>query len=157
MSKELTINQEYLKETLTLKKRLESSFLELGRRLMKIRDEQLWNGSYDTFVEFLHEARLSEGTASKLIAVHQTFVLDYKMKSDNLAVIGWSTLYNISKGVDNKKEAEEFVGKALLLRRTDIDEELREKRTGCKEHQWGEKIILRKCIKCSKIIKDYHD
>lgn len=151
----LTVNQSYLKETLLLKKRLESSFLSLGERLMRIRDERLWEGSYENFVEFLHEARLSEGTASRLISVHQRFILDFKMKHERIASIGWSTLYEIGKEVSTKKEAEEFIEKALVLRRGDVQDDLREKKTGCRNHSWGEKIILRRCETCGKTVKDY--
>jgi hypothetical protein len=149
-------NTELLSETIQLKKNLEKNFFELGARLQKIRDEQLYRGVYYSFKDFLDEMKLTESFASRLITVHKRFIGEFQMNPDDLASIGWSSLYQIAKHTKDREEATELVGMANLVRREDLEDELRERRSGCQNHQFTEEVlILKKCKNCGKMIREY--
>ncbi len=127
---ELTNKQahEFCLNTLKLKKTLESGFLSLGEKLKKIRDERLWESNWESFELYLEDARITPATASRLITVYETFVLDYGMKEESLGSIGWSVLYEISLKSETKSEAKEFVEKAMVMKRDDLMHELKSKK-----------------------------
>ena len=129
----------------------------MGKRLKKIREDRLYEGSYETFAEFLKEMDISEGTASKIIAVQSFYGDKHNINRKKLAEAGWSKLYSLLKLTDeddSSKKVEAIVEKGITLWRSDIEDEIREHVTGCVNHQWGERIVLRKCIHCSKKIRD---
>jgi hypothetical protein len=147
----------YLKETIKLVRTLENGFLKLGERLGKIRDKRMWEESgYETFELYLEEAKITPATASRLITVYNTFVIGYEMDEEKLSGIGWSVLYLLAKDVKNKKDAEEFVEKAMIMKRSDIEEELRDRRVVCSKHDW-EELYIRFCKKCNKKEKIYEE
>jgi len=141
-------NKNYLKETITIAKRIESAFLELAARLKNIRDNRLYEGEYQNFAEFLWEIKIAEGTASKLIKVYETFVVKFKMKSDKLSAVGWSSLYQIANNIETKEEAEEWVDKAVLLTRDHLVENLKEKTKGVNKCNHEEFYVLKICKGC---------
>ena len=144
----------FLNDTLKLRDNLEFGFLELGARLKKIRDERLFEGHYDSFREFLEEARLTESFASRLITIHIRFIEGFHMKREDLAHVGWSSLYQIAKHTEDEKEAKELVEMARTVRRSDLEDEIRERKTGCVDHELGEEtLILRRCVKCGKWVR----
>lgn len=158
MNKEIT-NTNYCEETRKLKGALETGFIKLGERLKKIRDERLYEGRWNNFEEFVADMQMSEATASRLITVYSKFILEYGMDSDEIGSIGWSTLYVLAKSVDNKKEAKEFVEKALVCKRSDLEEELREKKAKANsrecEHDYFE-VHFKQCKKCGVRVKIYN-
>jgi len=91
------IVKKYIEETLLLKKRIESYFLELGERLRKIRDEQLYIGRYESFDEFLIDMDISKSTASQIISVFSFYSEKHKISSSKLAQVGYSKLYSLMK------------------------------------------------------------
>lgn len=134
MTKEIEkTNHAFCKETLHLKQHLEGTFIELGKRLMDIRDNQLYTPFWSSFDEFLMEMKLSKGTASKLISIYQVFVLQYKIKPARLAAAGWSSLSEVLKVVKTKADAEKWVDTAGELHLRDLRDEVREKVTGVTE------------------------
>jgi hypothetical protein len=140
----------YCRDTLEIAKSIEESFLVLGERLHRIKTEQLYRGSWESFAEFLTEAKLNEGTASKLITVYRTFVERYNIDRERLISAGSSSLYEVASLIGSKEDAEAYVEKAVTLRREDLREEIREAKAGAHEHQW-EKIIMRRCGTCNKL------
>ena len=153
MTHQLT-NTEYIKVTVQLKRDLEKNFFVLGERLKKIRDDELYVGVYDSFREFLEDMRMTESFASRLIKVYSTFIERFKMKPETIATVGWSALYQIAKHTENKKEATDLVELARNVRRVDLEDELRERKTGCINHIFnGDKIVLKRCITCGKWVK----
>ena len=143
----------YCDETLQLIHGIEKSFLELGKRMMKIRDEQLWEGRFTSFAEFLEEAGMTEGTASKLIKVYQRFILEYNINPDTLAKISWTKLYTLLPLIKDKAEAQEKIENLGLMSRQDVENEIRDiKHPDC-HHEW---VSLEKCVNCHKTRKDYH-
>lgn len=129
----------FIKKTLELRDHIEGAFLELGERLMKIRNEKMWAGEYESFGEFLEEMRISEATASKMIAVYSTFVVAHNIPIEQLAKAGWSNLYATLPLLEQKKyTADELVERAITWRRADIQSEVREKQAGEHRHDWEE-------------------
>jgi len=150
--------QDFLQQTLILKRSLERDFLELGARLKRIRDERLYEGTYDSFREFLDDAKLTESFASRLITIHSRFIEQFHMKQDELSDIGWSSLYQIASYTEDEEEAIELVGLAKRVRRVDLEDEIRERKTKCSEHEFGEeRIVLKKCIHCGKTVRVYEE
>lgn len=153
-----TTPHNFLQETLNLKRSLERDFLELGARLKRIRDDRLYEGVYDNFKEFLEEAKLTESFASRLITIHSRFIEGFHMKHEELSDVGWSSLYQIASYTQDEDEAKELVGMARQIRRVDLEDEIRERRTQCQSHEFsGETIILKKCIKCGKTVRVYEE
>jgi hypothetical protein len=149
----------YCEETLSLKRDIEVSFLDLGERLQRIRDDQLYFPSWDTFEDFMMEMKMSAGTASKLINIYQRFVLEYKISTKAIAKAGgWSIVAECLSIVKSKEEAVEWIEKASLMTQTDIRREIKEAKTGipmseCK-HDW---VSLRFCKCCGLRERTYED
>lgn len=144
-------NHEFLEGTKDLKNDIEKRFLLLGKRLKKIRDEQLYVPEYEKFYEWLEgEMKMSESTASRLITVYTVFIEKYEMDMEVVSQIGWSDAYALSKSVKTKEEAEEWLEKGALLTSSDLRKELVEFRRGkpC-DHTW-EKIPYEQCTGCGE-------
>ena len=145
------ISNSYLETTKKLKDKLEEAYWELGKRLCKIRDEELWAGIYDNFELFLDEMKMSASTASKLITVYKTFVVEYQIEESKLIQAGdWNNVYEVAKMITTKAEAEDWLHKATVLSRKDLRDEIVEKRTGvsqakCDHSDYYELRICRKC------------
>jgi len=134
---EITNNQ-FVRSTIELVKAIETRFLELGARLYKIREERLWEGSYDTFNDFLEEINLSKGNASILSSVHENYVLDGHVEIENLAGIPYSRLYEAIPLIEKEGVTSALV-KATTLTRAEIKDEVREQKLGEEhQHQVGE-------------------
>ncbi|MDL5400733.1 hypothetical protein QSI00_24520, partial [Escherichia coli] len=75
------------------------SFLLLGERLKKIRDEKLYIPSFEAFWCFAEEEiKLSESTCSRLISVYEKFILEWNIDpADVVAIGGWNEAYLIGK------------------------------------------------------------
>lgn len=150
---------EYCASTIALKKTIESGFIVLGERLARIKAEKMWESQWSSFAEYLHEMNINEGTASKLIAVHQTYVQKYGLDENLLIEAGWSNLYevrNIAGESKNKQEVEDLVRKVTTLKRDDTREMVREHKNPHCDHNWIE-IHLRQCTECAKREKIYDD
>ncbi len=147
-----TITTKFIQDTLALKKKMEGYYLELGMRLKKIRDEQLYLGQYDSFAEFLFDMDMSEGSASKIIKVYSFYSEKHEISKEKLAQVGWSKLYTLMKMTDDttsKKEVISLVEKGASLFRGDVEEEVREFEHKDCSHNWYE-IHLRACKNCGK-------
>lgn len=146
MDKEI-VPRTFLKETIQLKVETEAAFLELAARLYRIHQEEIWKSEYDSYEEFLMDARISKATSSKLESIHEVLVMTHKIPLKKLAEIGWSSLYTISRHADTKARAEELVDRATDLKRGDLEESLRlENSAGKKcDHEW---VNYKFCTKC---------
>lgn len=138
----------YCYETKKLVEQIESSFLVLAERLHKIYHQNLWQGEWDSWEEFTSDIKISRATASKLISVFDTYVLEYKMEPAELAAAGWSGLYELLPMVTDKSTAEECVTKATTLRREEIREELREHKHGRCDHSELVEVHFMQCKHC---------
>lgn len=150
----------YCEETRLKVRELEGSFLVLGERLKKIRDEKLFIGQWETFEEYLEDVKLTAPTASKLINVYQKFLVEWQFRQEKLMEAGgWSVLYPILRIATSKEEAEEWVDKACVLSRKDLEKEITEAKTGidmskCKHHDTYVLKVCRTCGHKEKVLDD---
>lgn len=158
MTQEITNRNQYLKETLLLRKRIESNFLELGERLSVIRSQRLYEGQFQTFAEFCFEVKISESTASRLIAVYQKYCVEYGMNRDKLAAVSWSSLYQLLPVATDKKAAEDAIAETKEWKREDISKFVKEKTSPelakCKH---SNSYLLRICNDCGERTRVYED
>jgi len=124
---------EYLRQTAELITSIQTRFLELGARLFKIREEKLWEGSFDSYVDFLDSARISESQASIFANIHKHYVLDGGIDMQRLAQIGYSNLHKAIPLIE-REGVEVAVVKAQTLTREEIKDEVREAEHGVHEH-----------------------
>ncbi len=149
-----TRNHNYCEQTISLKSGLEEGFFVLGERLAKIRDEELYQPSWDSFPEFLEEMKLSEATASKLINIHLQFVVKFGIDKQKLLEMGgWSDLSEILKLADSKEKTIEIIDELGPLLRADRRRALSEKKTGISMgeclHDWTT-VHFKQCKKCQE-------
>jgi len=149
---------DYCQETINLKKGLESGFIVLAERLARIKLEEMWKEQWSSFSEYLAEMRITDATASKLIAVHRLYVDKYQIDEQLLVETNWSTLYEIRElvGEKSKEEVVQIIKDYSVLKRDDAREALREAKNGECMHEWHE-IHIRQCSKCAKREKIYND
>lgn len=136
---------EFVRETIDLVKSIETRFLELGARLYKIKEEKLWEGTYDSYYEFLDAAHVNPSMATMLTKVHQFYVVEGKKQPEQLKSIGYSTLYAGIPLIE-KHGIEKTVVMASTLTRQEIIEESRDM-VKC-DH----KEVITICSKCKKRI-----
>lgn len=128
-TKQLDRQYAFCNKIIDLKNDIEKNFLALGKGLMKIRDERLYNPAWDSFAEYLGELRWTEGTASKYINIYKTLVLEYG--NSEQAVIdagGWTVANRIEKVVkklpNGKKESVRLLDLASILSPSDFEKEM---------------------------------
>ena len=127
---------EYLRETIDLTKAIETRFLELGKRLYKIREEKLWLDSYNNYTEFLDTARINPAMASMLVSVYKGYVIEGGKDEEELRGIGYSNLYE-SLPLIESDGVNKALNKAKTLPRSDIKDEVRAMRHGEHTHDIG--------------------
>lgn len=137
----------YLRETIDLVKQIETRFLELGSRLYKIQKDGLWEGEYDSFMEFVDATGVTRTAASKLTTIHKTYIVEHGVSVRKLAEVGYSKLYDAIPLL-GKGNVESVVMKAKLLSQSELHEEVREERHGECKHL--EQITI--CAGCHKRI-----
>lgn len=153
MSKTPSLN--FCESTIQLVQNIEGAFIELGKRLLRIRDERLWESNWESYEEFLSEIKISPGKASKICSVYEKFVVEFEVDQEKLANVGWSNLYSMLPAIKTKSDAKEWVDKGMVLRREDIEDEVREFKHGKCEHKEFDEITLRICRNCGKKIRVY--
>jgi len=141
----------YCVEVVELKNKIEVAFLTLGEMLYQIRTNSLFEGSWETFADYLEEIKMSESVASRLITVYSKMILEYKISPDLIAKAGgWSNAYEIVKLSKNKEETEKWLEDSSSKMAKDIKIAIREAKTGvsqetCKHY---DTYLLRICRKC---------
>ena len=122
-------NHDYCLETVQLKHSLELHFLEMGKRLMEIRDNKLYKPYWDDFIDYLMEAKIEKSRANRIINIYDKFVLQYKIEPKKLAAAGgWSVLSEVLPVVTDQESAEEWVSKASEHPQHELRAEIREAR-----------------------------
>jgi hypothetical protein len=147
-------NNEFVRQTVELVKSIETRFLELGARLYKIREERLWEGTFNSFEDFLAEIKMTKGNASILASVHKNYVLEGGIEPQQLAGIPYSNLYEAIPLIEKEGVTSAAV-KAETLTRSEIKDEVQEKKLGVHEHiigdeRWG-------VCSCGKFIKIHEE
>lgn len=120
----------------------------------------MWKNGYESFEEFLHDAKLSEATASKLINIYTKFHLEWKLTPERLVEAGgWTVVATLLPICKTRAEAEEWMDKAQLLSRVDLEKEIKEFRTGkpmatCLHDN---SYLIRVCRTCGDRIRIYEE
>lgn len=161
MKNKSVVSLNFCEETITKKQALEVGWLELCGRLKEIRDKGMWEGRWDSFEDFLHDPQmgLDKGSASKMITIHEKFVIEYKMAPERIANAGgWSKVAEILPAVKDKKSAEEWLSNAASLSKSDLRKAVKEEDgqgINCK-HKHTRKLILTVCLDCDHK-EEYHE
>lgn len=147
-------------DTIELKERAEIEFLELGRRLCEISRGRLWRGGWDSWEEYLHELRMSQGTASKLMRIYQLLVERHGFSPANIASAGgWTVVAEVLPAMKEKHEAERWMDLARRLSRTDLRRTFHEetKETNMLTCRHTDTYLLRICNECGLKMKVFED
>lgn len=151
----------FCEETMLIKLHLEVEWIHFCARLKNIRDKGLWQGRWDSFEDFLSDPvmGMDKSTASKMITIHEKFILEYKVHPNDLAKAGgWSKVAELLPVIMDKASAEEWLSNASVLSKSDLRKEVKEKKDGkgieCK-HKNHYEIVLQCCRDCGakEIIK----
>ena len=155
MNKQLTkerANLDFCRQTISLKENIERTFIELGRRLHKIREERLYEPFYDSFNLYCYELKLSQSTISKLVNIYKVFILEYGFAPSRLMKAGgWAVVAETLPVVHSKKDAEEFLENAETMTLSDMRRTVKEKKLGVDQRTCDHKddsYDLRICRKC---------
>lgn len=150
----LTESLNICEDAITKKHALEVGWLELCGILKTIRDNALYSGRWDNFEDFLQDPQmgLDKASASKMITIHEKFILEYKMTPARIANVGgWSKVAEILPAVTDKKSAEAWMDKATSLSKSDLRKEVKEERNpnavGCR-HLHKKRVVMTICEDC---------
>ena len=152
-----TDNLKYCNDALSLRESIENDFLSLGEYLYNIKEHNLFEPQWSSFVEFCFELRMSQSSINKLIQLHKTFILDYQLPKAEITRAGASNLFDVLSSINNKKDAQKWLTKATLLTRQDLRKELTEHKTGidmrnCKHKDTYHIEVCRDCGERKQII-----
>lgn len=153
---------DFCEDTITKKHLIEVGWIELCGRLKEIRDNGLYEGRWDSFEDFLQDPQmgLDKGSASKMITIHEKFIVEYKMSPARIANAGgWSKIAEILPVVKDKQSAEKWIYEASALSKSDLRKEVNQEKNpesiGCK-HKDNYKVVMCCCRECgNKEIEKY--
>ncbi len=151
-------NYDYCQEAIALKKTIETSFLSLGERLARIRDDRLFVGQWETFEIFLEDAKVSPATASKLINIYQRFYLEWGFKAQSLVDAGgWSVIATLLPVCRTKDEAQNWLQIAQIKSRSDLEKDIKEQKTGIDMStcSHGDSYSIQVCRTCGDRLRIY--
>lgn len=125
-------NHKYCKDAIALEGVGRTVFFSLAKMLHTIREQRLYEPYWDSWMSYCYEFKdLSPASISKLMAVYQRFILEYKYTPEELSEsAGWTKLYQIAPHIHSRKEAEEWLEKAKTQTRQDLAKEITEAKTG---------------------------
>ncbi len=128
-----------------------SSLMEGAKFLHEIAKDELWRGSYSSFAEYLElECQISQGFASKLIKVYQSYVVEGGLSLRKLEGVDYERLY---MAIPLKMPADDRVEQAMQLSRSDLRESLRSEKHGDCTHPKGQQEVFYRCKVCGKFHK----
>ena len=152
MSELETTNKDFCDTTLQLEQGARVVYLMLGERLNRIRENKLYEPAWSSWHEYCMEFKdLSTGSISKIIAVYKKFIVEFGYEPTELAKAGgWTKLYEISKRVKTKADAEKWLGLAELSSRKDLNDHLIEDEVGIvmSECKHTKTYVVRICEEC---------
>ena len=162
MKKDILKSIDFCEHTIAFKHFIETQWLEFAGQLKEIRDKGLYEGRWDSFEDFLSDPAMAmdKGTASKMITIHERFVLEYKVPLSKISQVGgWSKVAEILPAVKDKESAEKWLDEAASLSKADLRKQVNEERhpesIGCK-HSNTYKVVMRCCRQCgNKEIEKY--
>lgn len=142
---------EYCEDALALKKTLEESFLTLGEYLYNIKIKELYIPQWASWDIFVMELKMSQNAVNKLIQIYKTFILDYKLATQEVVTAGgWSVISELLPVIQTKEDAKDWLNKAQALTREDLRKEIKESKTGlpqssCKHKNTYTIVVCRDC------------
>lgn len=139
---------DFLQDTINLVKSIETRFLELGARLYTIKDKEMWKDNYESFQDFVIDAKINPGNASILVSIHKNYIVEGGQEQQKLAGIGYSNLY-ASIPLIERNGVDKAVIIASTLTRSEIQQEVREEKHSECPH--NESIVI--CTACKKRIQ----
>lgn len=151
----------YCDITLEMEQGARMVYLMLGERLYKIREERLYEPFWSSWIEFCTEFKdLSVGSISKIIKVYEKFILQLGYSPSELVKAGgWTKLYEISKRISNKKDAEKWLELAEVNSRKDLNDYLIEDEVGVEmsECKHTDTYVIRVCKDCGNKERIYEE
>lgn len=146
------VNASYIEETKTLRQHIEGAFLILGEKLYRIKGEEMWQGMYNSYEEFLKDIDISPGNASKLRQIYERLVLEQGFTPPELAGVGQRRLYAILPLCTDKNSTKGVLKDIQGLHSKDVDVMVKAKEAGEHTHIW---IEYRMCQVCKETHKVY--
>ncbi len=145
-------NHEYCLDTIEAGKKTEETVMALAERLHRIRQLNLYTPSWDSFEEFCMEIKnLSYKSIMKLIDIHETFVLKYKLAPEKIAEAGgWTVIAELLPVIKTKEDAIHWLERAKTAPREHLRQDVREARRGIPQGTCSHKnyVVLHKCKDC---------
>lgn len=145
---------DYCERTIAFKHFIEAQWIELAGQLKEIRDKSLYQGRWDSFEDFLADPSMAmdRSTASKMITIHEKFILEYKIPHSKIAQVGgWSKVAEILPAVTDKKSAVRWLEDAASLSKSDLRKQVKEEENPnsleCK-HKRHYQIVMQCCRDC---------
>jgi len=136
---ELSLNDALIIQTRDLIHAVQGSLIQVAVNLHKIKSEGLWEAKAETWSQFTEsELGISQSQASKLLAIHEHFILKGGYSPDNLIGIDYECL-NMARNLSGT--VEEQLSKAKTLTRRELREEKNEE----VPHEHEPIQICRKC------------
>lgn len=121
----------YCEETIKFKHDIEKSYLGLCQRLHKIKEERLYEASFETWSVFLEELRIDRATAERMVKIYETFVIKYGISPAKIeGAGGWSVVAELLPISNSKQEAEEALEYATGALKKDVRIYVHAKRYG---------------------------
>jgi hypothetical protein len=122
---------DYCTSALKLKNDLEGGFLKLGEYLYNIKENNLWEASWGSWLEFTWELKMSMNVINKLMQIHRELVLGYAVNPEYIQNAGgWSVVSECLPVIKSKPDALKWLNHAQGLTRQDLRREIKEQQTG---------------------------
>lgn len=121
----------YCEKAISLKNDLETGFIVLAEHLYNIHENNLWEASYGSWIEFTWELKMSPNHINTLMRIYRTLIIGYGLKAENVITAGgWSVVAEILPVITSKQDAVKWILKAQQLTREDLRKEVKEAKTG---------------------------
>lgn len=148
---------EFCEDTKKLARGLKTGFILLAERLHRISKQKLYKPTYEHFYEYCDEIEMREDTASRLVNIYETFVLQHKMPIEEIKEVDYSKLYIIKKVADTKETARHWVEEAKVLTYRDLKKRVAEFTTGVDQMtcSHGNTYLVRCCRECGEKWEEY--
>lgn len=122
---------EYCSETIKLFGQAQVAYLVLAKRLYEINRYKLFQPQWETFADFCMELNeLSRSQVSRLIGIHEKFVIQAGIQRQDLGPAGWTKLAMTLPHIKDKEDAKYWFQQASTLTRSDLEKEIKEKVSG---------------------------
>lgn len=146
-----TEKEAYCHETVKLFVQTQLGYVALGERLKAIRDQHLYTVTHGSFEDFMLELNeFSMSMTSRIIGIHEKFVLEGGIDEKKLGEVGWTKLAMTLPYVHTKDEAIHWYEQASNLTKSDLRKTIAELKTGKKieDCQHEEKYLNFHCPGC---------